>query len=321
MAGIAIAGSILVDKINEISAYPSVGELTQIRAVKRAVGGCVPNVAIDLKTLSPETDIYAIGKVGQDDEKTFLLHELGDRGIDLTGIRVSRKERTSFTEVMSIVGGQRTFFTYPGASAAFGLSDMNFESFKADMLHLGYFLLLDKVDGGDGEKILAKAKSLGIKTSIDLVSENSDRYKLVIPCLKYTDNVIINESEAGKIADMEPTKENLKAIAQKIMSYGIGERVIIHMPALSVCLSKDGTYTSLPSYDLPKGFIQGTTGAGDAFCAGALLGIYLGKSDEEILAIASKAAVGALSAADAVSGMKSLSELDALCATMKLQSI
>ncbi len=321
MAGIAVAGSILVDKINEIDAYPSVGELTQIRAVKRAVGGCVPNVAIDLKTLSPETDIYAIGKVGQDDEKAFLLRELGDRSIDLSGIRVSRKERTSFTEVMSIVGGQRTFFTYPGASAAFGLSDINFESFKADLLHLGYFLLLDKVDSGDGEKILSKAKSLGIKTSIDLVSENSDRYKLVIPCLKYTDNVIINESEAGKIADMEPTKENLKAIAEKIMSYGIGERVIIHMPALSVCLSKNGDYTTLPSYDLPKGFIKGTTGAGDAFCAGALLGIYLGKSDEEILAIASKAAVGALSAADAVSGMKSLAELDTLCASMKLQSI
>ena len=321
MAGIAVAGSILVDKINEIDAYPTVGELTKIRAVKRAVGGCVPNVAIDLKTLSPETDIYAIGKVGADDEKTFLLKELGDRGIDLSGIRVSRKERTSFTEVMSIVGGQRTFFTYPGASADFGLSDMDFKGFKADLLHLGYFLLLDKVDAGDGEKILAKAKSLGIKTSIDLVSENSDRYKLVIPCLRYTDNVIINEGEAGKIADMEPTKENLKAIAEKIMSYGIGERVIIHMPALSVCLSKDGAYTVLPSYELPKGFIKGTTGAGDAFCAGALLGIYLGKSDKEILSIASKAAVGALSAADAVSGMKSLSELDALCAPMALQSI
>ena len=321
MAGIAIAGSILVDKINEIGSYPAIGELTQIRSVKRAVGGCVPNVAIDLKTLSPETDIYAIGKVGQDDEKAFLLHELGDRGIDLTGIRVAQNERTSFTEVMSIVGGQRTFFTYPGASADFGLTDIDFGAFKADMLHLGYFLLLDKVDNGDGEKILAKAKSLGIKTSIDLVSENSDRYKLVIPCLKYTDNVIINESEAGKIADIEPTKENLKAIAEKIMRYGIGERVIIHMPELSVCLSSDGTYTVLPSYELPKGFIKGTTGAGDAFCAGALLAIYLGKSDKEILETASKAAVGALSAADAVSGMKSLSELDELCKTMKLKSI
>ena len=321
MAGIAVAGSILVDKINEISAYPAVGELTQIRSVKRAVGGCVPNVAIDLKTLSPETDIYAIGKVGADDEKAFLLQELGSRGIDLTGIRVSREERTSFTEVMSIVGGQRTFFTYPGASADFGLSDINFENFAADMLHLGYFLLLDKVDNGDGEKILKKAKSQGIKTSIDLVSENSDRYKLVIPCLKYTDNVIINESEAGKIAGIEPTRENLKAIAEKIMSYGIGERVIIHMPTLSVCLSKSGEYTESPSYSLPAGFIKGTTGAGDAFCAGALLGIYLGKSDKEILEISAKAAVGALSAADAVSGMKSLSELDALCAPLGFQSI
>ena len=321
MAGIAVAGSILVDKINEISAYPAVGELTQIRSVKRAVGGCVPNVAIDLKTLSPETDIYAIGKVGADDEKAFLLQELGSRGIDLTGIRVSREERTSFTEVMSIVGGQRTFFTYPGASADFGLSDINFENFAADMLHLGYFLLLDKVDNGDGEKILEKAKSQGIKTSIDLVSENSERYKLVIPCLKYTDNVIINESEAGKIAGIEPTRENLKAIAEKIMSYGIGERVIIHMPALSVCLSKSGEYTESPSYSLPAGFIKGTTGAGDAFCAGALLGIYLGKSDKEILEISAKAAVGALSAADAVSGMKSLSELDALCAPLGFQSI
>ena len=321
MAGIAVAGSILVDKINEISAYPAVGELTQIRSVKRAVGGCVPNVAIDLKTLSPETDIYAIGKVGADDEKAFLLQELGSRGIDLTGIRVSREERTSFTEVMSIVGGQRTFFTYPGASADFGLSDINFENFAADMLHLGYFLLLDKVDNGDGEKILKKAKSQGIKTSIDLVSENSDRYKLVIPCLKYTDNVIINESEAGKIAGIAPTRENLKAIAEKIMSYGIGERVIIHMPALSVCLSKSGEYTESPSYSLPAGFIKGTTGAGDAFCAGALLGIYLGKSDKEILEISAKAAVGALSAADAVSGMKSLSELDALCAPLGFQSM
>lgn len=321
MAGIAVAGSILVDKINEISAYPSVGELTQIRSVKRAVGGCVPNVAIDLKTLSPETDIYAIGKVGADDEKAFLLQELGARNIDLSGIRVSREERTSFTEVMSIVGGQRTFFTYPGASADFGLSDINFENFGADMLHLGYFLLLDKVDNGDGEKILEKAKSLGIKTSIDLVSENSERYKLVIPCLKYTDNVIINESEAGKIAGIEPTKENLKAIAEKIMSYGIGERVIIHMPAFAVCLSKNGDYTVIPSYALPEGFIKGTTGAGDAFCAGALLAIYLGKSDKEILEIASKAAVGALSEADAVSGMKSLSELSALCAPLGFQSI
>ncbi len=47
--GIAVAGSVLVDKINGIKAYPQSGELTQILSIEKAVGGCVPNVALDLK--------------------------------------------------------------------------------------------------------------------------------------------------------------------------------------------------------------------------------------------------------------------------------
>ena len=39
----------------------------------------------------------------------------------------------------------------------------------------------------------------GIKTSIDVVSEASDRFtRLVPPALKYTDYCIINELEAGQ---------------------------------------------------------------------------------------------------------------------------
>ena len=49
--GIAVAGSILVDKLYEISASPASGELTKIRNISYAVGGCVPNVAIDIKKM------------------------------------------------------------------------------------------------------------------------------------------------------------------------------------------------------------------------------------------------------------------------------
>jgi sugar/nucleoside kinase (ribokinase family) len=114
---------------------------------------------------------------------------------------------------MSEVGGQRTFFTYPGASAEFGYDDVKFDTLPS-MLHLGYFLLLEKIDAGDGLRILKEAKERGITTSIDLVSENSDRYSLVLPCLKYTDNLIINEVEAGKLTGIEPTNENLPKIAK-----------------------------------------------------------------------------------------------------------
>lgn len=306
--GIAVAGSILVDKINEIKKYPNSGELTQIVNVSKSVGGCVPNVAVDLKKICPDIKVSAIGKVGDDENGKYVLDVLSKNGVEVKGIVEEKNGATSFTEVMSVINGQRTFFTYPGASAEFGFSDIDFEELDAKIFHLGYFLLLEKVDNGDGLIILKKAKELGIKTSIDLVSENSDRYSLVLPCLPYTDYLIVNEIEAGKLSGMEPNDENLELIANKLRELGVKEKVIIHMPEKAVCLSNNG-YTCVYSCELPKGYIKGTTGAGDAFCAGALIGIYKNFSDEEILKFGEACAIMALSTADATSGLKCESEV------------
>jgi len=309
--GIVVAGSILVDKINEIGSYPKAGELTKILSTSLATGGCVPNVAIDLKRIKASLPVYAMGRVGEDDLGRFALDTLAREGIDTSLVRTVDIP-TSFTDVMSTTHGERTFFTFPGASSEFGLSDFDFGSFPASYLHLGYFLLLDRIDKGDGIEVLKLAKENRIKTSIDLVSENSDRYKLVLPVLKYTDNLIINEVEAGRLTDIEPTMENLDKIAEALRAMGVSERVIIHSPKVSVCYSADG-FTYLPSYDIDRSFIKGTTGAGDAFCSGALLGIYEGLSDIEILKLATMAATSALTGVDAVSGVVSENELEKLC--------
>ena len=310
--GIAVAGSVIVDKINEISAYPNAGELTQIRSIQNAAGGCVPNVALDLKKIAPQLAVSAIGKIGNDAEGQFVTDILKAGGVSTTGLAVKPVEKTTFTEVMSVPGGQRTFFVYPGAGADFGIADMDFDAIDAKILHLGYFLLLQKVDDGDGLKILQKAKEVGLETSIDLVSENSDRYGIVLPCLPYTDYLIVNELEAGKLADIEPKPENQQKIAEKLKALGVRKKVIIHMPERSVCLSDEG-YSALGSYILPEGYIQGTTGAGDAFCAGALIGIYNGWEDLQIMEFASACAVMALSSPDATSGMKEETEIKAFC--------
>lgn len=301
--GIAVVGTLLVDNIYEISAYPTEGELTQIRSIKRACGGLVPNNGIGLKKIAPHMPIYAVGKVGNDDAGKFALDLMSQAGLDVSAVKVSAEETTSFTDVMSVPGAQRTFFTYPGACASFGADDVDWDHLPCKMLHLGYFLLLEKVDGGDGLKILKAAKERGIITSIDLVSENSDRYSLVIPCLPYVDNLIINETEAGKLCGMEPTAENLPLIAEKLLDMGVRERVIIHMPSMGLCKTRD-SISVLPSVALPKGYIKGKTGAGDAFCSGALIAIERGASPEEILELAEASAVASLTAADAVSGIE-----------------
>lgn len=304
MNGIAVAGSILCDKINEINAYPSSGELTQIKSVSRAVGGCVPNVAIDIKRLDPSLCVQAIGKTGNDGDGEFVLQKLKSEGVDISLCKTTPELLTSFTHVMSVTGGQRTFFTYAGASADFGYEDIDWQNLNVKMLHLGYFLLLNKVDRGDGLRILRTATERGIQTSIDLVSENSNRYECVLPCLQYTDMLIVNETEAERLSGCK----DVKRAAEKLKNSGVRKRVIIHSPEYSVCLSESG-YTQLASYELGKNFIKGTTGAGDAFCAGALLAGYKGLSDGELLDWATLAAVGALSEQDAVSGMQSIQTL------------
>ena len=304
-SGIAVAGTIIVDSINVISRYPGVGELTQIASVSKAVGGCVPNVACDLKQIDPALTVRAIGNVGKDEDGALVKDVLTSYGVDISAVK-DVPEKTDYTQVMSVTGGQRTFFTYSGASACFGVKDIDFQSLDARILHLGYFLLLRSVDSGDGLEILKKAKASGLMTSIDLVSENSDRYKNVIPCLEYTDYLIVNEIEGGRITGIDSTEANIPAIAQRLLELGVREKVIIHFSSGSVCVSKDGKVTVLGSYILPDDYIKGTTGAGDAFCAGALYGIYNGLSDSEILECGTVCATMALSAQDAVSGLSDM---------------
>ena len=317
--GIAVAGSVLVDKINEIKAYPQSGELTQIVGLEKAVGGCVPNVALDLKKICPELNVKAIGKVGNDEDGAYVSNVLSQGGVDVSGFVVSEEDSTSFTEVMSVINGQRTFFTYPGTSADFGYNDIDFENLDSRILHLGYFLLLEKVDQGEGIQILQKAQEMGIKTSIDLVSENSDRYSLILSCLPYTNYLIINEIEAGKLTGMEPTDDNLEEIARKLKALGVSDKVVIHKPDFAVCLSND-SYTIVNSYSLPDGYIKGTTGAGDAFCAGTLIGIYKEWSDREILEFGSACAVMALGKADATSGLMTEEEIKEYCKRFERQN-
>ncbi len=299
--GIAVAGTVLVDTICEIEAYPTCGELAKIRRLNKALGGCVPNVALDLKAMSPSLPVHAIGNIGTDSNGALVRNTLAAAGI-LTHLREMADVPTSFTQVMSIPGGQRTFFTYAGADAAFGLRDIDFDALDIRMLHLGYLLLLDTVDNGDGVAILREATRRGIKTSIDLVSENANRYATVLPCLPHTDYLIVNEIEAGALAGMEPTNGNLRTIAEKLRALGVREKVIIHRRDCAVCLSDSG-FSAVGSLEVPPSYLQGSTGAGDAFCAAALLSLYENSSDEELLSFASAAAAVSLGSADATSGL------------------
>ena len=150
MKGVTIAGNCLADIIKRIEEYPAKGMLAKITQVSPGVGGCVTNTGITLKTLDPAVRVCARARVGKDANGAYVCGEMERRGIDISGVAEDAALSTAFTDVYSLPGGERTFFTYAGANAAFCEEDALPEE-DCGLFHLGYLLLLETLDAPDAE--------------------------------------------------------------------------------------------------------------------------------------------------------------------------
>ena len=325
--GIAIAGNIIVDSINIIEKYPEKTMLTNVYSQSNAVGGCVCNTIIDIAKIDPDVFLTAIGKVGNDDNGRFVTSQMKKYGIDVSKIVSTDTKPTSNTMVMSEKeSGERTFFYAAGANSEFGIDDIDLDSLDCKIFHAGYIMLLDMLDAKDDEygtkmaRLLCEVQKRGIKTSIDVVSSESDKFAdKIIPALKYCDYAIMNEIESCNVTGLSPRNadgslniDNIKATMETLVGYGIREKLIVHCSEAGFMLDSKGNFTASGSLCLPDGYIKGSVGAGDAYAAGCLYGLYQGYDGEKLLEFASGSAAMSLSQADSISGMKPKRDIENL---------
>lgn len=321
--GIAVAGNMIVDQLYPISNFPKPGELvTVVGDMSRATGGCLCNDIVDLAKLDPELPLVALGRIGDDTEGAYIMEKLSQYGnIDLQYVK--KEGTTSYTLVLADeTTKQRTFYQCRGANAAFCQEDIPFDTLDAEILHIGYILLLDALDEEDPEygtkmaRLLKTAQEKGIKTSIDVVSEAGDRFRrLVSPALRYTDYCVINEVEASattgialRTEEGELIRENFPAALKAMKELGVSTWAVIHCPEVGMGLDENNNLVEVPSLKLPKGWIVGTVGAGDAFCSGVLYGAWKGMDLKSAIEMGTAAAACSLSQADATEGMRSAAE-------------
>ena len=322
MRGIACLGNLIVDVIKEIDGYPALGELASIAGVSYATGGLAANCLLDLAKMDPSLPLTAAGLVGADGYGDYIVNELDAAGIDTRHVGRHADLPTSFTDVMSLRGGERSFFHCRGANAAFGPAHIPLDEISADILHFGYILLLDALDAPDPDcgtvlaRVLAGARARGVKTSIDVVSEQGGRFaQCVVPALRYTDYCVINEIEAAAVTGIACRDgqglllvDRMRPICEALRALGVYRWAVVHCPEGS--FAADGKhYVCQPSLALPKGEIKGKTGAGDAFCAGVLYGAQQGMALPEALKLATAAAAASLTQASASAGLRSVAEL------------
>lgn len=316
MSGIAVIGNAIVDYYKQVAVYPPSSALTTVLSVDMQPGGLLCNCAMGLARLDPDLRIPVVGRIGVDPGGDLLLAELGaHRGIDTRQLR--RSGQTSFTDVMEDVTHKtRTFFQFRGANADLDGDDVDLVALDVEMLHAGYILLLDRLDGPDPEygtrlaRLLADAQARGIRTSIDVVSEESRRHaELVPPALRYSDYCIINEQEAAAVTGVdlgggpEPSLDALKAAATRLMDLGVSTWAVIHWTGGAVGLSADGTWVVRPAVAMSPADIVTTTGAGDAFASGVLYAAWCGAPLAEALETGMGSAACSLRAGSATAGI------------------
>ena len=319
--GLLAGGNWIIDQVKMIDVYPQRDQLANIRSQSQGTGGSPYNVLVDLARVGSPFPLFGAGLVGKDDLGQIILQDCRRWKIDASQIRSTTAAPTSYTDVMTEQSdGRRTFFHNRGANALWDGANLDFKKNKARIFHLGYLLLLDALDEPDSRfgtkaaRLLNAAQEAGIKTSVDVVSEDSDRFaKIVLPALKFVDYCILNEIEAGKTtgfrireADGTLNTTALRHAAGSLLQNGVRELVVIHFPEGGFARNRRGDDVWQPALNLPKKFIAGTAGAGDAFAAGVLLGLHEGWDLRRCLLTGVSIAAASLSHPTCTEGVKSL---------------
>lgn len=327
--GIAGAGNWIIDQVKVVDKFPEEERLALILEESRGTGGAPYNVLVGLRALNPKLPLEAIGVVGQDINGRHILDHLAQLNINTRLVRQTTDAPTSYTDVMSVQStAKRTFFHNRGANALLCGEDFEFDKVSARILHLGYLMLLDALDAPDesdpmrpcAARVLEEAQSLGMRTSLDMVSDLSPRlHHIVAPTLKHVDYFIANEVEAGALAEVAIRDEsnhllrnNFPQIAEVLFSKGVARLVCIHAPEGGFWMEHGGKPVFKPSLNVPHAFNRGTAGAGDAFCGGILYGLHEGWDEDRCMTLAVAHAAQSLSDPTTTGGLTSLSETLAL---------
>lgn len=337
--GVIGGGNFIVDYVKTVDAYPAEQTLANIKREITGTGGAPYNVLRNLATLGADFPLEAVGRIGDDDAGRFIRDDLQIAGIGTTQLKTTPGVPTSYTLVMVAEGtGRRTFFHQRGANAH--LAPEDFEGLRGrsigvppmtglasgsdpdigetpmlppSHLHFGYLLLLDRmdepdpVDGTRAAGVLRRAKEAGLTVSIDLVSEDSDRFRQIVPpALEHADLAFMNEFEASRLSGVDLVEGGIfqaDRVGKAHAAIRPNGAMIVHWAEGAAACLPDGTIHWQGSVNMSTEQIASLTGTGDAFAAGYLMAFLRSEPIQDCLRLAVSAAAACITGLGCTDGM------------------
>ncbi|MFA6962768.1 MAG: carbohydrate kinase family protein [Opitutaceae bacterium] len=242
-SGILAGGNWIIDHVKILDGWPQQDALANILSESWGNGGSPYNILKDLSRLGADFPLAGIGLVGDDADGQRIFADCRQHGIDTTQLRSTSLAPTSYSDVMTDrTTGRRTFFHQRGANALLSPEHFDFSTTSAKIFHLGYLLLLDGLDALDlgipkARDVLRRARTAGLLTSLDCVSENGDRFHAVVkPVLPEVDVLFVNDYEAEQLSGLafgrgdSINRATVEQAARALLALGVRRHVIIHFP-------------------------------------------------------------------------------------------
>jgi sugar/nucleoside kinase (ribokinase family) len=295
-------GILVADVVGRpLRAVPDPGRLVLVDEMSLHTGGCAVNAATALARLGLPVEV--IGKVGKDSFGNFVLNALKERNIGTKGIKYDDQVGTSATMVMVGVDGERRFVHFIGANAKLTLEDIDFPMVEAgSILHIAGSLVMPGIDGKPTAELLQRAQRAGVVTFLDTVWDDAGRWMdLLAPCLPFIDYFVPSLPEGKALTGLDDPLQ----IARSLLQHGVKTVGLKMGEAGCLVLTQSGEEIHQPAYKVD---VLDATGAGDAFAAGFIAGVWQAWPLEKTARFAN--AVGALcvTGLGASDGIRSLPE-------------
>ena len=260
-------GEILADMIGE--------EKNGTITYERKAGGAPFNVACALKKFGSE--VKFVGSVGDDLIGDFLIKYAKDFGMDTTYIYQNPERNTTLAFVELNEEGERSFCFYRKNTADYRMPAVSDELIKsADIVCIGSLMLADEdcvkyaLDIADRAHAFGKTVAFDVNYRTDIYRDRDSAVKTYKKLLSVADIVKFSEDEVETF-----TEEYVSSLGDKLVLITLGKE--------GSQWRYKGRSGNMPTITVTP---VDTTGAGDAFFAGALsvmdknAGNYL---DEEVL--------------------------------------
>jgi sugar/nucleoside kinase (ribokinase family) len=281
--GMTKGGMALIDEARAAAIYRDMGQATEMS------GGSAANTIVGIANLGARAAY--VGKVRDDQIGRLYSHDIRAAGVAFETKAAADGPATGCSYILVTPDGERTMNTYLGAAQELTPGDIDAAQVAASsILYLEGYLW----DPKSAKEAFVKAATIahGAARQVALTLSDSfcvDRYRGEFLDLMRNGTVDLVFANEAELHSLYQTSDFDTALTQLRSDTRLG--VVTRSEKGCVVASKEGV-TAVPAFPIDK--IVDTTGAGDLFAAGFLLGLVRGVSHEHA------GRLGALAAAEVI---------------------